>query len=82
MLVGEHPGPVGFHAEVPPGRRAAVQVGPGDGGPGHVTEAVLFREGGRPRGEQVLGRLWMVSGRVVLRGVVLLGEGRLGTDTQ
>lgn len=41
MLVGEHPGPVGFHIEVPTSRCAAVQGGPRDDGPAHMTDAVL-----------------------------------------
>lgn len=58
VFTGEHPGPVGFHGEVPTTRGTAVQVGPGNDGPAHVAEGVLLREGGRSRGVELLVGLW------------------------
>lgn len=74
VFTGEDPGPAGVHGEVPAGRSAAVQAGPGDNGPAHVTKRILFGEGVRARGEKLLGFL---SSWKVLLGVVLLRQRRL-----
>lgn len=83
MFAGEHPGPVRLHVEVPAGRRAAVQRGPGDDGPAHVAQGELLREGGRgPRGEELLVVVRLIVSCVILCRVVLLRQRRLGTETE
>ncbi len=72
VFTGEHPGPVWVHSEVPTSWGTAVQVGPGDDGPVHMTDGVLFRKGGGARGKELSVGLWLISCWVILWGVVLL----------
>lgn len=66
VFTGEHPRPVVVHGEVPTSWGTAVQVGPRDDGLAHMTEGVLFREGGGARGEEILVGFWLISSWVIL----------------
>lgn len=73
VFTGEHPRPIFLHSEVPTSRGVAVQVGPGDYGPDHMAEAVVFWDWGwRSCGMGVPIALWWICRRVILWGVVLL----------
>lgn len=73
VFAGEHPGPVGIHGQVPTSWRTAVQGGPGDDGPAHMAERVLFREGRRgTRGTELVVDIWLIISWIILWGVVLL----------
>lgn len=77
MFAGEHPGPIGFHGQVPTRRCAPVQVGPRDDGPADVAEAVLLREDWRSSSKDFCVGVRLIDGGVILRGVVFLRQWRL-----